>query len=127
MADAAPAFEFDLVGNENFPETNVVRAMYVNADNLVLEGYSLRVTKDGVEQTVSGESWGGQPGMTWPIPDERQRFQNYKVSSPAFHPPVYGASSPRARWFGRRTGCKFYSGRQRAKSRALRPLRTQMR
>ena len=78
---------FELSGQEAFPETNVVRVfLYVYAENQGLEGYTLRVTKDGVEQTVAGASFGGQPGMTWPIADERQRFQNFKVEFPGVEP-----------------------------------------
>lgn len=80
-ANAAPAFS--LTAQERFPETNVVRVfLYVYQENEALEGYSLRVTRDGVEQAVSGASFGGRPGMTWPIADDRQRFQNYKVEFP---------------------------------------------
>jgi SH3-like domain-containing protein len=78
---------FELSGQESFPESNVVRVfLYVYAENQGLEGYSLRVTKDGAEQSVSGTSFGGQPGMTWPIADDRQRFQNFKVEFPSVAP-----------------------------------------
>lgn len=87
-AQAAVASGFDLVASEQFPETNVVRFFLFayTGSNEALEGFSLRVTKDGVEQTVTGESWGGQPGLTWPFPDERQRFQNFKVEFPGVSP-----------------------------------------
>lgn len=82
-ASAAASAGYELVAQERFPETNVVRVfLYVYAENQALEGYSLRVTKDGAEQAVSGESWGGQAGLTWPIADERQRSQNFKVEFP---------------------------------------------
>lgn len=78
---------FELSGQERFPEDNVVRVfLYVYADNQGLEGYSLRVTKDGAEQSVAGASFGGQPGMTWPIADDRQRFQNFKAEFPGVPP-----------------------------------------
>ncbi len=86
-ARAASDGGFELSGQERFPETNVVRVfLYVYAENQGLEGYSLRVTKDGVEQSVSGVSFGGQPGMTWPIADDRQRFQNFKIEFPGVPP-----------------------------------------
>lgn len=84
---AAEVMGFALTAQERFPETNVVRVfLYVYAGNDGLEGYTLRVTKDGVEQAVSGASFGGRPGLTWPIADDRQRFQNYKVEFPGVSP-----------------------------------------
>jgi uncharacterized protein YraI len=80
-----PAFE--LTAQEAFPESSVVRVfLYVFSGSEALEGYTLRVKRDGVEQAVSGESFGGAPGMTWPIADERQRFQNFKVEFPGVAP-----------------------------------------
>ena len=80
-------FEFNLVAQERFPETNVVRVfLYAYAGNDGLEGYSLRVSKDGVDLPVSGESFGGRPGLTWPIADPRQRSQNFKVEFPGQSP-----------------------------------------
>lgn len=77
---AAPVINFDLEAQEQFPETSVVRIfLYVFSDNSALEGYSLRVTKDGAELPVEGTSFGGQPAFTWPFQDPRQRFQNFKV------------------------------------------------
>lgn len=77
----APALE--LVAQERFPETNVVRVfLYVYHDNDGLEGYTLAVTKDGAPQPVAGSSFGGRPGLTWPIADDRQRFQNLKIEFP---------------------------------------------
>lgn len=76
-----------LVAFERFPETNVVRAfLYVYSGSEALAGYSLRVTKDGVEQTVAGESFGGMAGLTWPMAGDRQRFQNFKVEFPSVAP-----------------------------------------
>jgi uncharacterized protein YraI len=80
-------FEFNLVAQERFPETNVVRVfLYAYAGNDGLEGYSLRVSKDGIDLPVSGESFGGRPGLTWPIADPRQRSQNFKVEFPGQSP-----------------------------------------
>jgi len=81
-ADASAA-GLQLAGQEQFPENNVVRVfLFVYQGTDALEGYTLRVTKDGVEQTADGISFGGRPGMTWPIADDRQRFQNLKVEFP---------------------------------------------
>lgn len=72
-----------LAGQEQFPETNVVRVfLFVYKGTEALEGYTLRVVKDGVEQSASAASFGGRPGMTWPIADDRQRFQNLKLEFP---------------------------------------------
>ncbi len=85
--DPAKTGAFELGGQERFAESSVVRVFaYIFAENQGIEGYSLRVTKDGAEQTVSGSSFGGQPGMTWPIADDRQRFQNFKVEFPSVPP-----------------------------------------
>lgn len=76
----APAADFILEAQEQFPETSLVRIfLYVYSGNSALEGYSLRVTKDGVEMPTTGVSFGGQPAFTWPFQDPRQRYQNYKV------------------------------------------------
>jgi uncharacterized protein YraI len=82
-AVAAPSVVFDLETQEQFPETGVVRIfLYVYAGNSALEGYSLRVTKDGTVLPVEGSSFGGQPAFTWPFQDPRQRFQNFKIEYP---------------------------------------------
>ena len=75
---------FELRLQEQFPENNVVRVfLYVyNNDVQALEGYSLRVTKDGVELPVTEKSFGPQAGFTWPIAEDRQRFQNMKAEFP---------------------------------------------
>lgn len=80
---AAPTFAFELVAAEQFSEPKLVRVfLYVYDAENALEGYSVRVKKDGAEQSVSAVSFGGQPGQTWPITDVRQRFQNMKVEFP---------------------------------------------
>lgn len=80
---AASAAGLQLAGQEQFPENNVVRVfLFVYQGTEALEGYTLRVTKDGAEQAAGGTSFGGRPGMTWPIADDRQRFQNLKVEFP---------------------------------------------
>lgn len=82
-ATPAPSIDFVLETQEQFPETSLVRVfLYVYAGNSALEGYSLRVTKDGAELPVEGTSFGGQPAFTWPFQDPRQRFQNFKIEFP---------------------------------------------
>lgn len=84
---AAPSAIFNLEAQEQFPETGLVRIfLYVYSGNSALEGYSLRVTKDGTELPVQGSSFGGQPAFTWPFQDPRQRFQNFKVEFPGTDP-----------------------------------------
>ena len=84
---AAPAFSFDLKKQEQFPETNVVRIfLYVYSGNEALDGYTLRVTKNGNDLPVNGKSFGGQPAFTWPFQDARQRYQNLKVEFPDVTP-----------------------------------------
>ena len=86
-ATSAPSLVFDLETQEQFPETGVVRIfLYVYSGNSALEGYTLRVTKDGTELPVEGSSFGGQPAFTWPFQDPRQRFQNFKVEYPDTEP-----------------------------------------
>jgi uncharacterized protein YraI len=79
----APVANFDLEIQEQFAETALVRIfLYVYSGSSALEGYSLRVTKDGTDLPVSGTSFGGQPAFTFPFQDPRQRYQNYKVEFP---------------------------------------------
>ncbi|MBV7333880.1 SH3 domain-containing protein [Chloroflexi bacterium TSY] len=82
------AERFDLRLQEQFPEDNVVRVfLYVYSEAVqALEGYSLRVAKDGVELPVNERSFGPQAGFTWPIAGDRQRFQNLKVEFPGLSP-----------------------------------------
>ncbi len=84
---AAPAFGFELQNAEQFPENKLVRIfLYVFDGDQALDGYSLRVMKDGAEQSVTQSSVGGQPSLTWPIADARQRFQNMKLEFPGVAP-----------------------------------------
>jgi hypothetical protein len=77
---AAPA-QFDLIRQERFAETDLVRVfLYISGgNNTALAGYSARVSKDGRELPVTVESFGGQPAFTWPFQDTRQRHQNFKI------------------------------------------------
>ncbi len=77
-------FDFDLIVQEQFPETKLVRIfLYVyDRDNTALEGYNLKVSKDGAEVPVTTTS-AGQSGFTWPVADVRQRFQNLKIEFPS--------------------------------------------
>lgn len=80
---AAPEFGFELVSVEQFSEPKFVRIfLYVYDGEQALAGYTLRIKKDGADVPVTGTSFGGQPGFTWPIADLRQRFQNMKAEFP---------------------------------------------
>lgn len=85
---AAPAFGFDLVAQEQFPDTNVVHIfLFVFEGSNALPGYSLRVTHNGTELPTDGQtSIGPQAALTWPIPDGRQRLQNLKLEFPGQQP-----------------------------------------
>ena len=87
----APAFPFNLVAQEQFPENNnLVRIfLYVYQKDQALEGLSVRVKKDGAELPVNGQS-ADAAGFTWPIADPRQRFQNMKVEFDKVSPAAYG-------------------------------------
>lgn len=85
-ATTAPSFSFTLVGQEQFPEPKLVRIfLYVYENDRALEGYTLRVRKDGAELPVTATSAAGQ-SLSWPIADARQRFQNMKVEFPGIQP-----------------------------------------
>lgn len=92
--EAAPAsaatgdFAFDLVVQEQFSEETVVRVyLYVFSDQVqALEGYSVKVTKNGVDLPVGSKSYGPQAGYTWPVSTARQRFENMKVEFPGESP-----------------------------------------
>lgn len=80
---AAPDFAFELISAEQFSEPRIVRIfLYVYDGEQALEGYTLHIKKDGADVPVTGKSFGGQPGFTWPIADPRQRFQNMKAEFP---------------------------------------------
>lgn len=82
-AASAPTLGFDLVVQEQFPENKLVRIfLYVYDKDGGLADYSLHVTKDGAELPVKTTSFGGSPGLTWPVADVRQRSQNMKVEFP---------------------------------------------
>jgi uncharacterized protein YraI len=84
---AADNFTFDLEAHEQFPETGVVRIfLYVYQDRTALEGYSLRVVKDGKELHVGTVSFGPNSAYTWPVADPRQRAQNFKIEFPGENP-----------------------------------------
>jgi uncharacterized protein YraI len=87
VTTAASTFEFELVAQEQFPETNVVRVfLYVFDGKGALAGYGLRVVKDGAELPVEGVSFGPNSAFTWPVADPRQRAQNFKGEFPNQNP-----------------------------------------
>src|SRR5690606_12780046 len=86
-AQAPAEFTFDLRNQEQFAETGMVRIyLYVYSGNDALAGYSLRISHDGAELPVEGTSFAGQPALTWPFQDARQRYQNFKVEFPDVGP-----------------------------------------
>ena len=58
----------------------IADARLVQGDQ-ALEGYSLKVTKDGADLPVSAKS-SDEAGQTWPVANPRQRWQNMKVEFP---------------------------------------------
>jgi hypothetical protein len=80
VAVPAPVAQFDLIRQEQFAETALVRVfLYVTDGTTGLEGYSARITKDGRELPVDATSFSGQPAFTWPFQDARQRHQNFRI------------------------------------------------
>lgn len=87
VTSTVATLEFDLIVQEQFPESKLVRIyLYVYDKDVGLEGYSLRVTRDGAELRIKQTSFGGSPGFTWPVADVRQRSQNLKVEFPGIAP-----------------------------------------
>ena len=82
-ATPLPALPFSLANQEQFPEeNNLVRIFaYVTAGEEPAPGLTLRVTRDGAELPVTGVT-AAQSGLTWPVANPRQRFQNLKVEFP---------------------------------------------
>lgn len=79
----APVAQFDLIRQEQFAETGLVRVyLYATDEAQGLAGYTARITKDGQQLPVAVESFGGQPAFTWPFQDARQRHQNFKIEYP---------------------------------------------
>jgi hypothetical protein len=78
-----PALPFNLAGQEQFPEeNNLVRIfVYATASEKPAPGLTLRVARDGAELPVTGVT-AAEAGMTWPVQNPRQRFQNLKVEFP---------------------------------------------
>ncbi len=83
VATPLPALPFNLASQEQFPEeNNLVRIFaYVTAAEEPAPGLTLRVTRDGAELPVTGVT-AAQSGLTWPVANPRQRFQNLKVEFP---------------------------------------------
>ncbi len=78
-----PALPFNLASQEQFPEgNNLVRIFaYVTAGEKPAPGLTLRVSRDGAELPVTGVT-AAESGLTWPVANPRQRFQNLKVEFP---------------------------------------------
>ena len=83
----APALPFNLASQEQFPEgNNLVRVFaYVTAGEAPAPGLTLRISRDGAELPVTGVT-SAEAGLTWPVQNPRQRFQNLKVEFPNVQP-----------------------------------------
>lgn len=79
----APQFEFAIVEQAQFEERITPRLyVYVYEKEEGLDGYTVRVRKDGRELPVNQQSKPGMPGFTWPLPTDRQRYTNLKLEFP---------------------------------------------
>lgn len=82
-----PQYEFMLAEQAQFEERITPRIfLYVDDGDEGLDGYTLRVRKDGYLLPVTQRSAAGLPGYTWPLPNERQRYTNLKVEFPTMNP-----------------------------------------
>ena len=79
-AAPAPAYGFDMILQEQFPESSYVRVyLYVfSTSEMAIPGLSLSVKHNGVALPVSAKTE-QFPGQTWPVPSGRTRFTNMKL------------------------------------------------
>lgn len=83
----AAQFEFAVVEQAQFEERITPRLyVYVYEKEDGLEGYTVRVRKDGRDLPVAQQTKPGLPGFTWPLPTDRQRYTNLKVEFPNVTP-----------------------------------------
>lgn len=86
-ATPAPQYEFMLAEQAQFEERITPRIhLYVYETQEGLGGYMLSVRKDGQGIPATAKSAPGMPGITWPIPNERQRYTNLKLEFPGLSP-----------------------------------------
>jgi hypothetical protein len=80
-------YEFLLTEQAQFEEQITPRIfLYVYQTLEGLDGYTARVRKDGHDLPVTQRTTAGLPGMTWPIPNDRQRHANLKLEFPNVSP-----------------------------------------
>lgn len=83
----ASQYEFILTEQAQFEERITPRIhLYVYETQEGLGGYMLSVRKDGQGIPATAKSAPGMPGITWPIPNERQRYTNLKLEFPGVSP-----------------------------------------
>lgn len=89
MPTATPAlqYEFLLAEQAQFAEQVTPRIfLYVYQTLEGLDGYTAHVRKDGHDLPVTQKTVAGMPGITWPIPNDRQRHTNLKLEFPNISP-----------------------------------------
>lgn len=83
----APQYEFMLAEQAQFEERITPRIhLYVYETQEGLGGYMVSVRKDGQGLPTTAKTAPGMPGITWPIPNERQRYTNLKLEFPNISP-----------------------------------------
>lgn len=86
-ATPAPQYEFMLAEQAQFEERITPRIhLYVYETQEGLGGYMVSVRKDGKGLPATAKTAYGMPGITWPIPNERQRYTNLKLEFPGVNP-----------------------------------------
>jgi hypothetical protein len=86
-ATPAPQYEFMLAEQAQFEERITPRIhLYVYETQEGLGGYMVSVRKDGQGLPATAKTAPGMPGITWPIPNERQRYTNLKLEFPGVSP-----------------------------------------
>ena len=89
LPTATPAvqYEFMLAEQAQFEERITPRIhLYIYENQEGVGGYTVSVRKDGQSLPVTAKSAPGIPGITWPIPHERQRYTNLKLEFPRVAP-----------------------------------------
>ncbi|MCE7979679.1 MAG: SH3 domain-containing protein [Caldilinea sp. CFX5] len=89
LPTATPAvqYEFMLAEQAQFEERITPRIhLYVYETQEGLGGYMVSVRKDGQGLPATAKTAPGMPGITWPIPNERQRYTNLKLEFPGISP-----------------------------------------
>jgi len=86
-ATPAVQYAFMLAEQAQFEERITPRIhLYVYETQEGLGGYMVSVRKDGQGLPAAVKTLPGMPGITWPIPNERQRYTNLKLEFPGVSP-----------------------------------------